>query len=1048
MKRDHSDDAASLGRKVLALILMAGMLSLPAGGTPLAEMAAPAEVRDLALALGPDGLPWAVWAASQGDDTDLFYSRWADGGWLPARPVLSRSGTWEANPSLAFAGDGTPWLAWSSAQSDGSSWLSMSRWTGRRWSEPEVIPTRPSTFPRQPSLAAAPDGGLWLAWVGHDGTDDEIYASRWDTQGWTTPQRVGYDDDSPEAYDTHPRLAIGPQGEVWLVWVSSQGLFHDAIVASRWEGESWSPEQRASARDGLANVWPSVALDAQGQPWVAWQRLTALDAKGRWRIYTARWDPELGAWTDEALASSPPTLPIHEGRPSLAFDPAGQPHLAWTVTGALQGVAYTTQAGGAWLPPAWTAADQPVLAPALLGSDSPWLFWSTDAAPLAAPPGGELEFQRLAPVPADMAPDTTARLLQPEAAFLPNRHMAFGDSITWGELPLPDGTQTIPYPTRLEARLDDNVTASEVINRGVPGERTEGGVRRIGDEASVWQPQFVLILEGTNDISNNNTCNEIADNLLIMFDILRRTGIRPRQVVLSTLTPRLDWRRRQVVECNPYIAGVAGAKGAALADAYEALVAYGNYAELYLDALHPGDGGLQIVADEFYATLIAAGMLVEDDTPPTARVLPLPAQSPCGAVAVAWEGDDGEGTGVRSFDVQVRRGAGEWRDWLVETPHLNATYSGGQHNQSLGFRVRARDGRGNVGTFSPEVTTLVVDNSPPQDVGVIPLPPYQLAPFTVSWYAHDACSPIASYDVETRVGSGPWNTLLSQTTATSTSFSPSPPQCGQTYHFQVRACDTAGNCSAWSTQTASTTLACHAASGQVRTVRGTPIFRAQPSASPAPLGADLSDGEGRYTLYFGSAGSYDLSATRAGFGQLPARRAVVIAGQVAGLDFCLPPLDDQVQNGGFEEGTWGAWQRGGSQLPTLTATAHSGQGAAELHPQGGDSRLSQTLELPTSLDQATLSLMARLAGEGNLAGTLIVEVKGTTTLTEMLAVPAGGWVHAWYDVSAFEGETVTLALSVTGGPAVIVDEVSLGSAAPGVYGSYLPLLSAAAGAAR
>jgi hypothetical protein len=280
---------------------------------------------------------------------------------------------------------------------------------------------------------------------------------------------------------------------------------------------------------------------------------------------------------------------------------------------------------------------------------------------------------------------------------------------------------------------------------------------------------------------------------------------------------------------------------------------------------------------------------------------------------------------------------------------------------------------------------------------------------------------------------------LSQTPDGSDSFDPGSPQCGQAYAFRARAYDEADNVSAWS-DGASTTLACHGVSGHIRTVRETPVVWAGLSADPAELGADGSDVSGFYTLYFSDSGDYDILVERDRFGPLPARQDVAVSGSVSGIDFYLPPTDDQVQDGGFEAGDWGDWQQGGINLPALSDKAHTGAGAALLDPDGGDSRLSQALVLPADMSDATLSLMVRLADEEGPASTLTIQMVGTTTTTEDLTVSPGGWKHAWYDASQFAGQPVVLTLSVVDDPALIVDEVSLGAAVEGVGLVYMPLV--------
>jgi hypothetical protein len=233
-------------QSVRVLVIMAILVTATA--TPLAGLSSAEEpvsfalqgfeaVRGVSAALSPAGEVWMVWAttdaaaAGGASTTDLFYSRWTDQGWTPAHSVYRNTTTWEGSPSLVFDADGVAWVAWASATSAESA-LYVSRWTGYAWSAPLAVPAGETAPNQQPVLAAAPGGGLWLAWVGFDGNDDEIYAAFWDGQAWSEPQRVSSDDADPAAYDSQPRLAVGPDGTAWLAWTSYQKFLDDEVFAA------------------------------------------------------------------------------------------------------------------------------------------------------------------------------------------------------------------------------------------------------------------------------------------------------------------------------------------------------------------------------------------------------------------------------------------------------------------------------------------------------------------------------------------------------------------------------------------------------------------------------------------------------------------------------------------------------------------------------------------------------------------------------------------------------------------------------------------------
>jgi len=168
-------------------------------------------------------------------------------------------------------------------------------------------------------------------------------------------------------------------------------------------------------------------------------------------------------------------------------------------------------------------------------------------------------------------------------------------------------------------------------------------------------------------------------------------------------------------------------------------------------------------------------------------------------------------------------------------------------------------------------------------------------------------------------------------------------------------------------------------------------------------------------------------------------RGITVTADLDGLDLILPSLDNVVEDGGFETGSWGQWQVTGTATPTFSADARSGNWAALLGGGAGtESKLSQTLAIPTSLTDPTLSFMARLDDDAAGSGTLRAELEGTTAVVTS-TVPAGGWVHVWLPIEEdLGGQSVTLTFSVVDAPPLRLDEVSVGSALKGGSWVYLP----------
>ena len=98
---------------------------------------------------------------------------------------------------------------------------------------------------------------------------------------------------------------------------------------------------------------------------------------------------------------------------------------------------------------------------------------------------------------------------------------------------------------------------------------------------------------------------------------------------------------------------------------------------------------------ELSATL--AAKFLSDTTPPDAGILVLPESVDTPSIPVSWTAVD-DWSGVRNYDVQVSVDGGAWGAWLTGVTQTSGTYAA-QSGHGYAFRVRATDGRGNVGPW-------------------------------------------------------------------------------------------------------------------------------------------------------------------------------------------------------------------------------------------------------------------------------------------------------------------------------------------------------------
>jgi len=301
--------------------------------------------------------------------------------------------------------------------------------------------------------------------------------------------------------------------------------------------------------------------------------------------------------------------------------------------------------------------------------------------------------------------------------------------------------------------------------------------------------------------------------------------------------------------------------------------------------------------------------------------------------------------------------------------------------------------------------------------------------FPVSWSRLDTVGGSVKYDVQYRVGKdGGWTDWLTNTDLTSSTFGPA--QGGKTYYFRSRARmgeiaepypDGDGD--------AFTTVKLYV-TGRILDNRGRPVSGASVAASVsgAQSGASApatakSDTLGNYTLELPAGGAYQVAISRPGFGALPAKSLDVSS--TISYDFALPPKDDVMKNGGFEQGI-SSWITAGR---VITQTfRHTGNYGATISQSG---TLSQTVSITATQGQSTLSFFYRTPSPSS-SDRFEVQLVGNKTLSFVFPMSQNTWQQGWVDTTGLQGPT-TLILRFTGQSDLWLDEVALGSSPNWIY---------------
>jgi len=216
-------------------------------------------------------------------------------------------------PSLTFSVDGTLWLAWSSFR-DGRFHLAVSSkknntWTSiqypdssemdqmepqwlmekglrpalvysvyrdREWTVRFLVKTvtgwkNPQELGQGKHPCGVQNGSrLWVAWE----KDGSIEIKQ---MGGLTDSLQVLKPDSPDWSYSHPRLAIGSRGQVWLTFCASR-LGYQSVKLMRMDEE---PGVIITVDDGSGvNREPRISLDASGRVWIVYEALESVSSQG------------------------------------------------------------------------------------------------------------------------------------------------------------------------------------------------------------------------------------------------------------------------------------------------------------------------------------------------------------------------------------------------------------------------------------------------------------------------------------------------------------------------------------------------------------------------------------------------------------------------------------------------------------------------------------------------------------------------------------------------------------------------------------------------
>ena len=228
-----------------------------------------------------DTLAW--WQATDAEHDTILQAafRPAGGNWQPETTV-SEPGASTGWPTMAFAPDGTAYAAWVDSASD--SVLISELPTGGAWTTPWPVPGATGPFDSLSPIGVDAAGDVTLVWTRQMSTNQGLMYAAVTTTGrvggsWVTPVTL----EGPSGATPSPQLAVDPAGQAVATWLSNpndDGWTAD--VAVRAPGGNWQPAMALTAQNDSGVDDPRVAEDPEGDIVTTFNQITPSDIDTLW----------------------------------------------------------------------------------------------------------------------------------------------------------------------------------------------------------------------------------------------------------------------------------------------------------------------------------------------------------------------------------------------------------------------------------------------------------------------------------------------------------------------------------------------------------------------------------------------------------------------------------------------------------------------------------------------------------------------------------------------------------------------------------------------
>jgi hypothetical protein len=292
-----------------------------------------------AVVMDSDGNSVVVWQDIRNGDADIYVQKIDASGnrlWAADTRVNSDSGIADqSTPAVAVNGDGNAVIAWNDERSGNDDIYAqkLDASGNRLWAADVRVNSDSGTAGQfEPAVAVDDIGNATVVWTDRRNGHEDIYAHRLDASGnkqWTDDVRIN--SDSWTAYQWHPTVAVGGDGNLVVVWSdyrNGSGWNNSDVYAQRLDATGnklWATDVMVNSYIWIQQGSSTVAVDSIGNAVVVWYEYR----NDNYDIYAQRLttNGEKG-WADDVRVNSDSGA-TDQSLPAVALDWSGNAVVVW-----------------------------------------------------------------------------------------------------------------------------------------------------------------------------------------------------------------------------------------------------------------------------------------------------------------------------------------------------------------------------------------------------------------------------------------------------------------------------------------------------------------------------------------------------------------------------------------------------------------------------------------------------------------------------------------------------------------------------------------------